>query len=416
MKLTQINYPESSPIPKSQIKSVAKYKNKVLSVMKNGSESEPEFALSPIQLDSAYNLAVTIKKKFKGVKLLILVGIGGSDLGTKAVYDACCDNKSVVLHCLNVIYPSDLQNILLTVDKVKNIKKLAICIISKSGKTTETIVNASVLLSALKKKFSKDIYKQTVFISNSDTDLVKWGNKLGGTIVTMPSAVGGRYSVSTVVGLVPLTIMGFAVDDFISGLKLSTTEDSLQASIEQAHVLAFYLKKGYQHYNFFTFNPRLEKLGAWYRQLLAESLGKKLNKRKQLVKNSFLPTISTPAELHSVGQLYFSKVNKVYTDFVTCNDSVDFALPSNSLLKGIKVRRLSQVGEAVYDGVLKAYKSQELPHRVTDLETKSLLHLGLFMGGRMLEVMFLADIMNINAFDQPNVELYKKNTKQFLGL
>ncbi len=418
MKLTQINYPEKLPVSKSQLSSVNKYKDRLLTILEKGDDSASEFTLSPIQLDATSDTLMALKKKFKGVRHLILVGIGGSDLGTRAIYDAVYDDKkeAVSLHCLNIISPHTLKKLLVDISKVRNVKKIAVCVISKSGKTTETLVNISVLLSSLKKQFSGDIYNQTVFISNPDTEFLKWGKRLKVATIAMPTAVGGRYSVSTVVGLVPLTIMGFEVDNFIKGLKLSTSKEELQSAINQAHTLSFYLKKGYQHYNFFVFNPRLEKIGAWYRQLLAESLGKKLNKRKQLVKNSFLPTISTPEELHSVGQLYFSEVNKVYTDFVTCDDDVDFTLPKNILLKDFKVRRLSQVGEAIYKGVLAAYKSKDLPHRTTILESNSLSHLGLFMGSRMLEVMFLAKIMNIDAFDQPNVEVYKKNTKQILGL
>jgi glucose-6-phosphate isomerase len=300
--------------------------------------------------------------------------------------------------------------------RVKDLKTIGICVISKSGSTAETLTNADVLLTQLKEKFGKKLYKQVVCIGNGGTTFMKAYKKRGALTIGMPEIVGGRFSVSTAVGLVPLTMLGHDTDTFIGGLTDANNEEFEEITATAAARIALYTEKKYVHYNFFAFETRLVKLGEWYRQLFAESLGKAKNKKKEDVKGGMLPTISTPVELHSVGQLYLSGFDGVYTDFVTFDDmDVDFTISGKAPAGAYKGKSMQEVATAIYGGVIGAYQDESLPYRSLIFTEDLAYSLGLFMGMRMREVMYVAHLRNLNAFDQPSVESYKKITKRILG-
>jgi glucose-6-phosphate isomerase len=293
-----------------------------------------------------------------------------------------------------------------------------VCVVSKSGKTTETLTNAAVLLDALKVSFGEGIYKQTIFIGDSKTDMMVYGKKKRATLVTMPNNIGGRYSVATAVGLVPLALLDHDVDEFIAGYLDANEENYETLVADSASRIAAYQQLKYPHYNFFAFESRLENLGRWYRQLFAESLGKEVDKNNKPVKLAMVPTISTPVELHSVGQLYLSGVPDTLTDFVTFDDEqVDMKIArSNKMIPTLQGYSVQEVATALYGGVMAAYQERNLPYRATIFEESLPYSLGLFMAMRLREVMYIAHLLQVNAFDQPNVELYKIKTKEILSL
>lgn len=398
------------------VKKLAAYREKVQTVVATHDCSQSEYSLVHAKDQSVHDTLDVLKKQFKGIQHLILVGIGGSNLGTEAVHDVL-DTGKVALHTLDTVSAHDIELLVQKLKGLKSVKKLAVCVISKSGNTAETLVNASVLLEALETQFKKDIYQQTIFIGNPGTDFMKAGKRLGVVTVAMPEIVGGRYSVATEVGLVPLALLGHDTDSFIAGVLDATNEEFESEVAENAARLYYYISKNYSHYNFFAFEKRLAALGAWYRQLFAESIGKEKDRTGKLVTKGFLPTISTPVELHSVGQLYLSGFSGVYTDFVTFDDdSVDFKVSKKGIAKQYGKFTAQEVATAIYGGVMAAYQERVLPYRSTIFTEDLAYSLGLFMGIRMLETMYVAELMDLNAFDQPNVELYKIKTGEILGL
>lgn len=398
------------------VKKLKKYREKVQAVIAENDSTKSEYSLVHIQNPNLHDKLDELKKQFKGIKHLVLVGIGGSNLGTQAVHSVL-DKDGVILHSLDTVSAHNIETLLNTLKSIKSANKLAICVISKSGNTAETLVNAGVLLEALEKKYSRKIYEQTIFIGNPDTNFMKAGKRLGVIEVTMPEIVGGRYSVATEVGLVPLALLGHDTDRYIEGILDSTTPEFESVVAENAVRLYHYIQKNFKHYNFFAFETRLAKLGAWYRQLFAESLGKEFDRENKPVTKGFLPTISTPVELHSVGQLYLSGFHGVFTDFVTFDDdSIDYKIPNKGISKLYGKHTAQEISTAIYGGVIAAYQERSLPYRSTIFTEDLAYSLGLFMGMRMLETMYIAELMNLNAFDQPNVELYKIKTRKILGL
>lgn len=402
---------------KAGLKKLSAYRTKVKQVVDESDSQSPEYSLIHAQNPELHDQLDALRKKFKGIKHLVLVGIGGSDLGLKAIHSVL-DKGVVQLHTLDTVSAYEINQLLQKLQSVRSLKQLAICVISKSGNTAETLVNAGVLFASLEEKFKKAIYQQAVFIGNAGTDFMKTGKRLGVTTVAMPEIVGGRFSVATEVGLVPLALLGHDTDSFIAGILDSNTEDFESETAQNAVRLATYLSKGYQHYNFFAFETRLEKLGMWYRQLSAESLGKAEDRAGKPVTKGFLPTISTPVELHSVGQLYLSGFSGVYTDFVTFDDAEhNCKIPKKGLTSLYGKFDVQEIATALYGGVVGAYEEKSLPYRSTIFDDDNLAYsLGLFMGMRMREIMYVAELLNLDAFNQPNVELYKDKARAILGL
>ncbi len=398
------------------VKKLSEYRSKVRNVIAQNDNTQSEFSLVHAQDPALHDTIDSIKKRYSGIKHLILIGIGGSNLGTEAIHSVL-DTGEVSLHTLDTVSAHDIEQLLQILSGVKSVKKIAVCVISKSGNTAETLVNANVLFEALEGRFKKDIYQQVIFIGDPGTDFMKVGKRLGATVLSMPKIVGGRYSVATEVGLIPLALLGHDTDAFIAGLLDATNEEFESVVAENAVRMHHYMGKNFRHYNFFAFEPRLYTLGAWYRQLFAESIGKETDRSGKPVTKGFLPTISTPVELHSVGQLYLSGFAGVYTDFVTFDDdTIDYTVSKKGIGKQYGRFTAEEVATAIYGGVMAAYQERQLPYRSTIFDESLPYSLGLFMGMRMLETMYIAELMNLNAFDQPNVELYKIKTREILGL
>ncbi len=383
--------------------------------------SKPKSPLAALTTwkDEAQLTAVhEVLRTFKKPKHVVLVGIGGSSLGTEAIHAVLATNKSPQLHVLDTVAPHELEAVLSNLQRVKKATDIAICVVSKSGSTVETLANAEVLIGSLEEQLGKGIWKQTVVIGDAGSTLQKTAKKRGAATVTMPTQVGGRYSVFTAVGLVPLGLLGHDIEAILAGVEDATTEPYQAVAFENAARLHAHLKTGVRHYNFFAFDTRLVRLGKWYRQLAAESLGKEQTRQGKAVKHGFIPTISTAVDLHSIGQLYFSQFPGVYTDFVTFNDdTVDYRIPGKPKLAPKLAKQTQQdIAAAIYAGVVEAYQERELPYRSTIFDEGLDYSLGLFMANRMLETIALAELMDVNAFDQPNVELYKRHTKKILGL
>lgn len=401
----------------TNMKKLKGYRDKITECISTNDSTVPEYSLFHCKEFSLHETLAEVKKQFKGVNHVVVIGIGGSSLGLEAIHEVL-NQGEVKLTVLDTVSAHEIDLAIKEVLALKKLNKVAICVVSKSGKTTETLTNAAVVLDALKEAWGEGIYKQTIFIGEEKTDLMTYGKKKGVERVFMPNIIGGRYSVATAVGLVPLTLLGHDVDDFISGYLDASEENYESLVAESAARIAIYNQLKYPHYNFFAFEKRLEKLGRWYRQLFAESLGKETDLAGKPVKHAIVPTITTPVELHSVGQLYMSGVPDVFTDFVTFDDEiVDMKIAkSNKMASSVSGFTVQEVSTALYGGVMAAYQERSLPYRATIFEESLAYSLGLFMSMRLREVMYVAHLMNVNAFDQPNVELYKIKTKEILSI
>lgn len=378
----------------------------------------PQAALLTWKDDSMLAAVHETVAAFKKPKHVVLVGIGGSSLGTEAIHAALASKKSPQLHILDTVAPHELERVLEKLARVKKAADVAVCVVSKSGSTVETLANAEVLIGSLEEQVGKAIWQQVVCIGDAGTSLMQQAKKRKAHIVTMPKVVGGRYSVFTPVGLVPLALLGHDIEAILAGVEDAASDTYVPITMENAARVYAHMKAGTKHYNFFAFDTRLVRLGKWYRQLAAESLGKQETRSGKPVQLGFVPTISTAVDLHSIGQLYFAQFPGVYTDFVTFAEAEpDYKIPAKpKLATKLATQTQQDIAAAMYAGVIEAYQERQLPYRSTIFDEGLDYSLGLFMATRMLEVMAVAELLDVDAFSQPNVELYKKHTKKILGV
>jgi len=382
--------------------------------------------------DSLKKIKSLINEKRKvDPKYLVVVGIGGSNLGTVAVQEAVLGRMYNQTEPATKILYADtvdsdvLHTIIALIEPVlKNGGNVLINGVSKSGGTTETIANFEVLIEVLK-KYKRDYQHYIIVTTDKDSKYWTLAEKKGFSLLDIPSKVGGRYSVFSAVGLVPLGILGIDIDDLLNGAcsmvkrcldsHIQNNPAALSASLIYAHY-----KYGKNIHDLFLFNPDLESLGKWYRQLMGESIGKEYNSKGERVFTGITPTVSIGStDLHSMAQLYLGGPFDKFTTFVRVerNNSVvcvpdlpDYA----SLVKGIQGKSMDEIMQAILDGVQAAYRKANRPFVEVALPDKTAFSIGQFMQFKMMEMMFLGALCGVNPFDQPNVEAYKRETQKIL--
>ena len=359
------------------------------------------------------------------IKLVILIGIGGSNLGAVAIHEALQNKKTrqkVDLVTLDTVSLESVEQIQKQYSQDFLQNHSLVVMISKSGQTTETIVNGELLVSAYR---SKEIFfKNLVVVTDEGSELYDFANNSAIATFTIPKLVGGRFSVLSAVGLVPLYVLGYDCRELLRGareiLPYCIQNDDLYhnpAAVSAAHQL-FFLEQGYVVHDFFTFLPELESVGKWYRQLLGESIGKYSEEKKQFV--GILPTVSVGStDLHSVGQYYLGGQKIAMTTFVYAEGMEDKTISKLErvfapLVDMVDNKSVQHVVTAILTGTKDAYNECEIPFFEVVLNGVSEYELGALMQFKMIEIMYLGRLCQIDAFDQPNVELYKKFTRDNL--
>jgi glucose-6-phosphate isomerase len=275
-----------------------------------------------------------------------------------------------------------------------------------------------VLLLALHKRFGNAIFGRVVIVGDAGTPLSEYGEKRGIPRAYIPTPIGGRFSVFTVCGLVPLALLGCDIEAFVGGAQAAIWKGVTAGSDAEASALAILATARDRRiiHVLFAEDVRLHSFALWYEQLLAESLGKRSPDNGA---TGVLPVPMSPRELHSTAQLYFSGFPGVLTTFMRAEPMPTSYTVSESecgaLLPLHGSRAFNRIPAAIMDGVQTAYVTEGMPHAVLDFGELSLHTLGYAMAEKMLEVMYIARVWGINAFDQPHVELYKKATRKLLG-
>ncbi len=366
------------------------------------------------------------------LKYVFVVGIGGSNLGTKAVYDGLRGSldyhsggnvpKIIFLDTVDGRFLDNLHTILKR--EIKSKEEILVNIISKSGDTTETVTNFEILNSFLEDLVG-DIKDSVVVTTGRGSKLWDLAEEKKLKILEIPNKVGGRYSVFSAVGLFPLAVCGFDVDSLLLGAKnmrdICIVDDiEKNPALISAILIYLYNKKDIKIHNTFFFNPELESMGKWYRQLMGESLGKKFDTNGNEVKSGITPIVSIGStDLHSMAQLYFGGPMDKFTTFVYAQDdnrkiSLPDSLSLGGLVEGIEGKDVFFMMKSILSGVKIAYKKNKLPYMEMRLNNINEYSLGQFLQFKMIEMMYIAHLIGIDAFDQPNVEDYKNETRSIL--
>ena len=322
-----------------------------------------------------------------------IIGMGGSTLGAQAIYDFLkkkIKKKFIFVDNLNISKNNQTK---------KNLNNL---IISKSGNTTETIVNANILI---KKK------DRNLFITEKKKSYLSLlAQKLKAEVVDHNNYIGGRYSVLSEVGMLPAELMGLNYKKFRQLNNLVNNKFFMKSLVSNVESTIHFLKTKKFNSIIINYDEQSTNLFNWYQQLIAESLGKD--------KKGLLPIISImPKDNHSVMQLYLDGFkNNFFTFFYShennsCKINNDLVLPEQKFLKN---KDINQIMFAQKKATEVVFKKKNIPFRSFEIKKRDEKTLGELFCFFILETILIGKALKINPFDQPAVELIKKETKKIL--
>ena len=336
-----------------------------------------------------------ILKKFKESSEFKIIGMGGSSLGAKAIYN-------FLQHKIKKRF-SFFDN--LKVENLKTNKKNKNCtnlIISKSGNTLETIVNANLFI----KKKDKNIF----ITENKKNYLYLLAERLKAEIIHHNDFIGGRYAVLSEVGMLPAELMGLNVKDFRQLNFLIKNKVFFNSLIYNVSSTLHFIKNKKFNSIIINYDEKSDSLFKWYQQLIAESLGKK-NK-------GLLPIISNmPKDNHSVMQLYLDGFKNNFFTIFSVNENGSQKLNNNQILsskKFLKNKNLQNIILAQKKATEMVFNKKNIPFRSFEIKRRDEKTLGELFCFFILETILIGKSLNLNPYDQPAVELIKQNTKKLL--
>jgi len=341
---------------------------------------------------NSYNKKIILK--FKKYNNINVVGMGGSILGTESIYYFL---KSKIKK--NFFFYNNLQS---KIDPSHKRNKHLNIIVSKSGNTLETISNSNIII----KNQNKNIF----ITENKNSYLYLLAQKLKSEIVHHNNFIGGRYSVLSEVGMLPAELMGLSSNKFRQLNNLIKNKKFINELIINVNNTIHFLKKKKFNSVILNYDVSSESLFKWYQQLMAESLGKK--------GNGILPIISSmPKDNHSVMQLYLDGPKNNFFTFFHVRDKNSIKLINNKLLTSHSYLKDKNLGEIVMSQKLateKVFLNKKIPFRSFEVINRDENTIGELFCFFVLETILIGRALKINPYDQPAVELIKKETKKIL--
>jgi len=341
---------------------------------------------------NSYNKKTILK--FKKYNNINIVGMGGSILGTESIY-YFLKNKIKK----NFFFYNNLQS---KIDPSHKRNKHLNIIVSKSGNTLETISNSNIII----KNQNKNIF----ITENKNSYLYLLAQKLKSEIVHHNNFIGGRYSVLSEVGMLPAELMGLSSNKFRQLNNLIKNKKFINELIINVNNTLHFLKKKKFNSVILNYDVGSESLFKWYQQLMAESLGKK--------GNGILPIISSmPKDNHSVMQLYLDGPKNNFFTFFHVRDKNSIKVINNKLLTSHSYLKNKNLGEIVMSQKLateKVFLNKKIPFRSFEVINRDENTIGELFCFFILETILIGRALKINPYDQPAVELIKKETKKIL--
>ncbi len=376
-------------------------------------KEDPEKYLNELAILSTFtsilqkDITVLIKKtKEISYKNVILVGIGGSSMGVKAVWDFLGKNSTKKLTVLDTVNTDLLTS--LKDSKEFTPENAVVIFVSKSGTTLESIVNLEIL-----NQYGYLTQDRFFAVVSENSDIKDSLTEVSKNIYYISEYLSGRYSIFSWVGILPLTLLGIDTKDFLQSaeetLKSFYRDIKSSEAIETSVMLhRFFLEQRYI-YNNFSLDPTLNSLMFWYRQLYSESVGKDANRYQSY----FMPNIAT-ADYHSVLQMYFaSPKNQIFSFLSTPINTEPIKITDPRFYSNLDTQTTSFIYETLNISVAKTADELSIP--CIDISiNKTERDLAHFLVTKILEVMFLCRLLGVNAFNQPNIESYKKNAKNII--
>ena len=353
--------------------------------------------------------------------VLVVAGIGGSYLGARCALDALKGIKNIEKPEIIFMGQTFSPNYTAQVLKYLKDKKFAINVISKSGTTTETSIAFRLLKSLLEEKVGKEQARKSIFaVTDKEKGALKTlCNQEGYSTYVLPGNIGGRYSVLTPVGLFALAAAGVDVKAMLQG-ALEAKNEFDNANLKENNCYRYAVSRDYMYRHghpvemFVTYEPQMSQISEWLKQLFGESEGKE--------KKGLLPTsVTFSTDLHSLGQFVQDGSPILFETILNVlNPQLDVTIPSDKDdLDGLNYlagKKLSYVNQMAYQGTLTAHEVDGgVPCNVITIEKLDAKTLGYLFYFFMRACAMSAYLLEINPFNQPGVEIYKKNMFHLLG-
>ena len=345
-------------------------------------------------LDKSYKFSYDKKRilRFKKNKNFRVIGMGGSILGTQAIHD-------FLRHKIKkkFIFIDNLKSA-----QKKETKTFTNIVVSKSGNTIETIVNANLLI----KKSDQNIF----ITENKPNYLNILAKKLKSEIIHHNNYIGGRYSVLSEVGMLPAELMGLNPKKFKNYNSLIKDKRFSRSLLSNVASTLYFIRKKKFNSVILNYDEKSENLFKWYQQLVAESLGKK-NK-------GILPVVSMmPRDNHSVMQLYLDGFKNNFFTFFYVNENKSDKLNNHKILSQKNYLKNKDTNKIIYAQKIATeniFKKKNIPFRSFEIKARNEKTLGELFCFFILETILIGQALKVNPYDQPSVELIKKETKKLL--
>ena len=332
-------------------------------------------------------------QRYKKLTNFRIIGMGGSTLGSQAIYDFL--NHKIKK---NFVFIDNLD----VNKKKKKEKKYTNIVVSKSGNTIETITNSNI--------FIKDKEKNIFITENKNSYLFQLAHKLKAEIIHHNNFIGGRYSVLSEVGMLPAELMGLNSNNFKQLNNIIKNKNFLNSLISSVSSTLHYINNKKFNSVIINYDEKSKNLFYWYQQLIAESLGKK--------SKGLLPVISLmPKDNHSVMQLYLDGFKNNFFTFFYVKEKKSLKIDNKKILpsqKFLKNKDLNKIIFAQKKATENVFRYKNIPFRSFEINNRSEKTLGELFCFFILETILIGQSLKLNPFDQPAVELIKKETKKLL--
>lgn len=381
---------------------------------------------SSITAETLQEIKLTAARLSKLSEIVVVTGIGGSYLGARAVIDALSDSfdylrterdEPIVVYAgqnIDEDYTYELLELLKHRD-------FSVVVISKSGTTTEPALAFRLLKGLLEKKYAAaDVKERIVAITDESKGALRTlADREGYETYVIPDDVGGRYSVLTPVGLLPIAIAGIDIDDLVQGARDMESATAPDVSFDKnpaaiyAAVRNLLYQSGKKIEIMVNYNPKLHYLAEWWKQLYGESEGKEN-------KGIYPAAVDFTSDLHSMGQWIQEGERTIFETVLsieTANQEVEIPNDEDNLdqLNFLAGKRVDEVNKMAELGTMVAHVDGGVPNIRISLPRLDAYYLGQLIYFFEKACGISGYVLDVNPFDQPGVEAYKKNMFALLG-